>query len=357
MDPHLETRFTGLVGVRWPIVQTGMGWVAGSSLTSATSSAGALGILASATMSLSQLEDAIRKVSDRTANPFGVNLRPEMADLTDRIALMSRSGVRVASFAGPPSAEVVRRLRDEGIVVIATVGAPRHAEKMAGIGVDAVIAQGAEGGGHTGSIPTSLLVPAVVGAVGGDICVLAAGGMHSGRGLVAALAWGADGIAMGTRFLLTQESRVPDGIKREYLAAPLTGTLVTKAIDGRPQRVISTPFVRRLQRSLPLLRSVVAAIRFRRATSQSLMDLVHEGAALRRTEHLTLSQVAMAANAPMMTRKALVEGDPSAGILPSGQVVGVIETIPTVSALLDEIVSEATWVISELAENLIDHGR
>ena len=130
-----------------------------------------------------------------------------------------------------------------------TIGARRHAEKVAEWGVDAVIAQGGEGGGHTGTVPTSLLAPAVVDAVGDRVAVIAAGGFFDGRGLVAALAYGASGIAMGTRFLLTRESRVPDEVKQVYLGTPVTGTVVSTAVDGAPQRVIRTDLVDRLERS------------------------------------------------------------------------------------------------------------
>ena len=149
-----------------------------------------------------------------------------------------------ASRARRPAA-VVERLRGEGLVVVPTVGARRHAEKVAALGVDAVIAQGAEGGGHTGVVPTTLLVPQVADVV--DVPVIAAGGFFDGRGLVAALAYGADGIAMGTRFLLTKESRVPDDVKGVYLETPVTGTVVTRAIDGAPQRVIRTSVIDRLE--------------------------------------------------------------------------------------------------------------
>ena len=133
-----------------------------------------------------------------------------------------------------------------------TIGARRHAEKVAEWGVDAVIAQGAEGGGHTGTVPTSLLLPQVVDTV--DIPVLAAGGFTDGRGLVAALAWGADGVAMGTRFLLTKDSTVPDVVKQIYLDRSVTDTVVTKAVDGFPQRVIRTEVVDELERASTITR-------------------------------------------------------------------------------------------------------
>lgn len=345
----LETGACELFGVRYPIVQTGMGWVAGARLTSATSAAGGLGILASATMTLDELREAIAEVKDRTANPFGVNLRADQPDVEDRIALLIRSGVRVASFAQAPGERLVKMLKDAGVLTMPTVGARRHAEKVAGWGVDAVIAQGAEGGGHTGVVPTSLLVSEVADAV--DIPVLAAGGFHDGRGLVAALALGASGVAMGTRFLLTKESTVPDSIKELYLQAPLTGTVVTRSIDGHPQRVIRTDVVERLEsagRLTALPRALANALRFRKVTNTSLRALVAEGLAMRRSQELTWSQLAMAANAPMMTKAAMVDGRPEVGILPAGQGVGVIDELPTVEELIGRIMDEAAATLTRL---------
>lgn len=155
----LNTRVCDLFGVEYPIVQTGMGWVAGASLTAATSEAGGLGILAAATMTLDELADAIAKLKDRTTKPFGVNLRADQADIMDRIGLLIRENVKVASFAQAPGEKVIKTLKDAGVVTMPTIGARRHAEKVQAWGVDAVIAQGQEGGGHTGQIPTSILIP------------------------------------------------------------------------------------------------------------------------------------------------------------------------------------------------------
>ncbi len=349
--PVLHTKFCDLVGVRYPIVQTGMGWVAGPRLVAATAEAGALGILASATLTFGELEAAVAEVRARTDRPFGVNLRTDVADVDERVALLIDQGVRVASFAQAPNPALVERCRGAGLVVMPTVGARRHAEKMAEWGVDAVIAQGGEGGGHTGSVPTSLLTPSVVDAVGDRLAVVAAGGFFDGRGLVAALAWGAVGIAMGTRFLLTQESRVPDEVKRVYLATPVTGTVVSTSVDGAPQRVIRTPLVDRLEssgwlRALP--RALANAHAFRRQTNTTLAALVKEGNAMKHGNDLTWPQVVMAANAPMMTKAALVDGRTDVGVLPTGQVVGTIDELPTVAELVERIVAEAGAVLERL---------
>ena len=168
-----------------------MGWVAGPRLVSATAEAGALGILASATMTYDQLAGAIREVKSRTDRPFGVNLRADAEDAAERVDLLVREQVQVASFALAPNERQIKTLKDAGVRVVPSIGARRHAEKVAAWGVDAVIVQGGEGGGHTGSVATTLLLPQVVDAV--DIPVIAAGGFFDGRGLVAALAYGAAG--------------------------------------------------------------------------------------------------------------------------------------------------------------------
>lgn len=348
----LHTRFCDVVGVEHPIVQTGMGWVSGAALTAATSAAGGFGILAAVTMTPGQLEQAVHEVRRRTDKPFGVNFRPDQPDLDERITFVVGEGVRLVSFAGAPNKDVIGRLHDAGVLVMPTVGARRHAEKMLGWGVDAVIAQGAEGGGHTGTVPTSLLLPEVCDAVGHSIPVMAAGGFNDGRGLVAALAWGADGVAMGTRFLLTRESHVPDAIKQRYLDAAVTDTVVTTALDGAPQRVIRTSLVDRLERASAvtrLPRAMTRALAFRRVTGTPLGDLVREGLAMRRHQQLTWSQLAMAANAPMLIKAALVDGDPSIGVLPTGQVTGVVHDVPTVAELIERIVSEARATLARLA--------
>ena len=176
MNPRLHTSFCELVGVETPIVQTGMGWVAGPSLVSASANAGALGILASATMDFAQLRESITEVKASTDRPFGVNLRADSADVGDRIRLLIDENVRVASFAQAPKQNLIDQLRDAGVLVIPSIGAKRHAEKVLDWGVDAVLVQGGEGGGHTGPVPTSILLPQVVDAVGGRVPVIAAGG-------------------------------------------------------------------------------------------------------------------------------------------------------------------------------------
>jgi NAD(P)H-dependent flavin oxidoreductase YrpB (nitropropane dioxygenase family) len=341
------------LGIRYPIVQTGMGWVAGPRLVAATANAGGLGILASATMSLSELAAALEEVRSRTSAPFGVNLRTDVADVADRIDLMIESGARVASFAQAPNPKLVERCQSAGLFVMPTVGARRHAEKVAEWGVDAVIAQGGEGGGHTGTVPTSLLLPQVVDAVGDRVLVIGAGGFFSGAGLVAALAYGASGIAMGTRFLLSAESRVPDAVKSRYLETPVTGTVVTTKVDGAPQRVVRTDLVDHLEAQhwvTSFARALRNAQQFRRESGTTWRALLREGSAMKQGNELTWPQVLMAANAPIMTKAALVEGRTDVGVLPTGQVVGVLDALPSVADIIDGIVREAGAVLARLAD-------
>jgi NAD(P)H-dependent flavin oxidoreductase YrpB (nitropropane dioxygenase family) len=342
VDVRLQTRATELFGVQYPIVQTGMGWVAGASLVSGTANAGGLGILAAATMTFEEMKAAVTEVKSRTDKPFGVNMRTDAADIEERVDHLIAEKVKVASFAQAPRPDMVKKLKDNGVVVVPTVGARRHAEKVAEWGVDAVLCQGGEGGGHTGTVPTSLLLPEILDAV--DIPVIAAGGFHDGRGLAAALAWGADGIAMGTRFLLTADSKVPDAVKTVYLQTPVTGTVVSTAIDGAPQRVIRTEVIDNLERTglLKLPRAAMNALKFRRLTDTSIRDLLSEGLNMKKNQDLSWAQVAMAANAAMLTRATMVEGKLEVGILPTGQCVGVVNDLPTCDELITRIVAQAT---------------
>ncbi|ROS43432.1 NAD(P)H-dependent flavin oxidoreductase YrpB (nitropropane dioxygenase family) [Amycolatopsis thermoflava] len=345
----LDTALTRLVGIRHPVVQTGMGWVAGPRLVSATAEAGGLGILASATMTYLELEAAIAEVKQRTDQPFGVNLRADAGDAGERVDLLIREGVKVASFALAPRQEMIAKLRDHGIVVIPSIGAARHAEKVAAWGADAVIVQGGEGGGHTGGVATTLLLPSVLDAV--DIPVVAAGGFFDGRGLAAALAYGAAGVAMGTRFLLSKESTVPEEVKRLYLAQNLTGTVVTRRVDGLPHRVLRTELVEKLEdtgRVRGTLQAARNALRFRKLTGLSLPAMIREGLAMKHGNEMTWSQIIMAANTPMLLRAGLVEGRTDAGVLASGQVVGMIDDLPTVAEIIDTTVTQAEEIVKRL---------
>ena len=298
---------------------------------------------------LAQAIDAVRAATDK---PFGVNLRADAPDAAARIDLMAGRGVRVASFAQAPKPELISRAKDGGMVVIPSIGARRHAEKVAGWGADAVIVQGGEGGGHTGQVPTSLLLPQVVDAVGADVAVIGAGGFFDGRGLVAALAYGAVGVAMGTRFLLTQESPVGQAVKDLYLSKSVTDTVVTRQVDGVPHRVLRTELVEQLEESGPvagLVRAARNAIAFRRLSHTPWSSFLREGVAMRKSQDLSWPQVVMAANTPMLLKAAMVDGRPDLGVMASGQVVGMIDDLPTCAELLDRVMADAERTLDGLA--------
>jgi NAD(P)H-dependent flavin oxidoreductase YrpB (nitropropane dioxygenase family) len=342
---RLRTPLTELVGIEHPVVQTGMGWVAGARLVSATANAGGLGILASATMTLDELSTAIKKVKAATDKPFGVNIRADAADAGDRVELMIREGVKVASFALAPKQELIARLKEAGAVVVPSIGAAKHARKVAGWGADAMIVQGGEGGGHTGPVATTLLLPSVLDAVRGtNIPVIAAGGFFDGRGLAAALSYGAAGVAMGTRFLLTSDSTVPDAVKQRYLEAALDGTVVSTRVDGMPHRVLRTGLVEKLEsgsRARGFTAAVRNAAKFKKMSQMTWPSMIRDGLAMRHGKELTWSQVVMAANTPMLLKAGLVEGNTDAGVLASGQVAGIIDDLPSCAELIEAIVAEA----------------
>ncbi|WP_267615265.1 NAD(P)H-dependent flavin oxidoreductase [Gordonia bronchialis] len=341
----IATRFTELVGVEYPVVQTGMGWVSGPALTSATSNAGGLGILASATMTYAELEAAVAKTKSLTGKPFGVNIRADATDAPERIDLLIREGVKVASFALAPKKELIAKLKDHGVVVIPSIGAAKHAVKVASWGADAVIVQGGEGGGHTGPVATTLLLPSVLDALGTEgIPVVAAGGFFDGRGLAAALAYGAEGVAMGTRFLLTSDSAVPDAVKQEYLQRGLGDTVVSLKVDGMPHRVLRTPLVEALEsgsRAKALCAAARNANEFKQMTGMRWTTMLRDGRSMRRSGERTWQQIIMAGNTPMLLKAGLVEGDTRAGVLASGQVVGMIDDLPSCDELIQSIMTQA----------------
>ncbi|MFZ2529072.1 MAG: nitronate monooxygenase [Rhodococcus sp. (in: high G+C Gram-positive bacteria)] len=348
--PRLNTPLTKLVGIEHPIVQTGMGWVSGPRLTAATCNAGGLGILASATMTYDELEVAVKKTKQLTDKPFGVNMRADASDAGQRCDLLIREGVKVASFALAPKKDLIAKLKDNGIIVVPSIGAAKHAVKVASWGADAVVVQGGEGGGHTGGVATTLLLPSVLDAV--DIPVIAGGGFFDGRGLAAALAYGASGVAMGTRFLLTSDSAVPDSVKQQYLSRGLQDTTVSVKVDGMPHRVLNTDLVNSLEKSSyakGLIAATKNAMKFKSMTGMKWSTLAKDGLAMKKSGDRTWQQIIMAANTPMLLKAGLVEGNTEAGVLASGQVVGMIDDLPSCRELIDRIVTEAVERIDALS--------
>lgn len=345
MSDLLNTRITELLGCKYPVIQTAMGWVADPNLVAGTCNAGGFGFLAGATIPPHEMERDILRVKELTDKNFGVNFHMYQPNASDIVDLCIKHGVKAVSYSRSPGKDMISRLKDHGIVCMPTVGLPKHAIKAVEMGADAVTVQGGEGGGHTGSVPTTLLLPQVVDAVGDKVPVLGAGGFKDGRGLIAALAFGADGIAMGTRFLLTQNSPVPPQTKQRYVDCKNPGNIVvSKAMDGLPQRMILNEWLAEMEKASSLKKLIIAlnnGLKFRKFTGASLLDLLKSAIAMRRNDGLTAAQAIMSANAPMIIQKAMVDGKPAEGVLPSGQVAGVIDSLPTCEELIDSIVIEA----------------
>lgn len=344
MADILATPLTRRLGCRLPVIQTAMGWIATPELVAATSNAGAFGFLAGAVMKPAELGAAIVQLRMLTPHGFGVNFhsfQPGAAEIVD-IILAHSDRVRAVSFGRGPDAKMIGRFRDAGVLCIPTVGAVKHAEKMVQLGCEMVTVQGGEGGGHTGSVPTTILLPQVLDAV--DVPVVAAGGFGDGRGLAAALAFGAAGIAMGTRFLMTAESPVPATPKAAYVEAGTADIAVSTKVDGIPQRMILNPLLRRIEGSGRLAmwkRAIEAGLEMKRQTGMSWGEVL--GAARSMTSHgdMPLAQAMMAAAAPMMIQRAVVAGDAEGGLMATGLVAGRLTDLPACADLLLSIESDA----------------
>ncbi len=344
MGDPLKTVLVERLGCRYPIIQTAMGWVAEPPLVAASCEAGAFGFLGAAVMTPAETRAKIAAVRQRTLKPFGVNFhmfQPGAADIVE-LVIANKDQVRAVSFGRGPDKGMIARFREAGILCIPTVGAVKHAQKMVELGVDMVNVQGGEGGGHTGAVPTTVLLPQVLDAV--RVPVVASGGFADGRGLAAALAYGAVGIAMGTRFLLTQESPVALASKQRYLQTTTDQIVLTSRLDGLPQRMVRTPLLEKIESSGWLglwVRALQCGLALKRHTGASWTELLSSARGMRSHGGLSAAQALMAACAPMLIRKALIEGKPDEGVMATGVVGGRITEIPTCRELVERIVAEA----------------
>jgi NAD(P)H-dependent flavin oxidoreductase YrpB (nitropropane dioxygenase family) len=294
--------------------------------------------------------ERIADVRRLSARPFGVNFHMFQPGATElvQIILDNRDQVRAVSFGRGPNAAVIARFLAAGIACMPTIGALKHALKMEALGVDMLVVQGSEGGGHTGSVASTVLLPQVLDAV--KIPVVAAGGFADGRGLAAALAYGAVGISMGTRSLMTRESPVAEAVKRRYVAAVTDDICVSTRVDGLPQRLIRNKAVQRIERSGPLAgaaSALWAALEMKRRTGASWGELIAAGRGMH-AHGLSLWQAMRAAAAPHLIQRAMVEGDPDAGLMATGQVAGRLHDLPAVADLFAGIEREARERIAAL---------
>lgn len=354
MSRTLHTPLCDLLGCRYPVVQTAMGWVADAKLVAATCNGGGFGFLAGATILPDRLEAEIQKVMALTDQPFGLNFhmwQPNAAQVVDLIVEYSNR-IRAVSYGRGPDKATIRRIKDAGVICMPTVGALKHAQNAIALGADVITIQGGEGGGHTGSVPTSILLPQVLDAV--KVPVVAAGGFHDGRGLAAALACGAVGIAMGTRFLMTSDSPVPDATKVHYVGVKDVAKIrVSHAVDGMPQRHIDNPFLLRLEADSGITRVVMAlrcAWKWKERTGMTTGHMLRTAMRALSEDGMSVAQTLMSANAPVVIQRSIVDGRPDEGVLPSGQVAAVIGELESCAEVIERIVMQANARLDAVAK-------
>lgn len=340
---NLQTVLCERLGSRYPVVQTAMGWVADANLTAATCNAGGFGFFAGATTEPGDVENQILAIKSKTDRPFGVNFHMFQPNAEEVIAAVIKHKVRAVSYGRGPDAKTIKRLKDAGVVCMPTVGAVKHAIKAVELGADIITVQGGEGGGHTGAVPTTILLPQVLDAV--KVPVVAAGGFFDGRGLAAALGYGAAGIAMGTRFLMTKESPVPRSALDRYLATK-DPTLIrtTTAVDGMPQRFIENAEIKRLENmSLParLAMSMKYARQWGKESGLGPIAMAKLGLKVLSSGENSFAQTVMAPNLPTLVQRGVVEGNTETGLLPSGQAAAMIDRLESCEELIARIISEA----------------
>jgi len=343
MAASLQTSLTELLGCSYPIIQTAMGWVSTSDLVKASISAGGFGFLAAAVMTPEECEAEIKTIKAATDKPFGVNIHAFQKGVDKIVDICVDYNVAALSYGRGPSPKIIDKVKAAGVKCVPTIGAAKHAAKAVNIGADALVCQGQEGGGHTGFTPTWLLLAQVLDQNPG-VPVVACGGFRDGRGLAAALTFGADGVAMGTRFMMTSDSPTPDATKAEYLKSEVTKIPVSTKLDGLPQRMVLNGTLSDLEKasSLGLLsRAVKNGFKYKSQTGMSMGEMIGTAWKMASKTDMTLGQTMMAGNAPVIIQKSMVEGKPSEGVLPSGQVAGLIDDLPSCADLITSMVTDA----------------
>ncbi len=310
---NLKTEICNLLETEYPIIQGGMAWTSTSELVAAVSEAGGVGIIGSGSMPADVLQMEIDKTKKLTDKNFGVNLMLMHPNIDDLVEVVKAEKVGfVTTGAGNPG-KYIEIFKEVGINIIPVVPSIALAQRVERQGADAVIVEGTEAGGHVGELTTMVLIPQVSQAV--DIPVIAAGGIASGSAIVAALALGAKGVQIGTRFICTSECTVHDNVKDRLIKARDRDTVVTGRSTGHPVRVIRNKLTKELDRLE------------KESTPKELED-----------------------RAAGTLKKAMHDGDIEWGSLMSGQVAGLVKEIKPAAALIDELVSEARETIKRLNE-------
>lgn len=305
----MQTRITDLLGIEYPIFQGGMAWVADYHLAAAVSEAGGLGIIGAANAPADWLREQIREAKKLTSKPFGVNVML-MSPHADQVArLIAEEGVAVVTTGAGNPEKYMKLWKEKNIRVIPVVASVALAKRMERCGADAVVAEGCESGGHVGETTTMTLVPQVVDAL--SIPVIAAGGIADGRGIAAARMLGAEGVQLGTRFVVTKECQVHENYKARIIKAKDIDTRVTGRTTGHPVRTL------------------------RNDMTKKYLDLEKSGASLEELEYLTLGAL----------RKAVVEGDVKEGSVMAGQIAGMIREEKSCKELVEDLMQEASGLL------------
>lgn len=305
-----------ILGIEYPIIQGGMAWVANSSLAAAVSNGGGLGIIAGANAPIDYLRDEIRKTKRLTGKPFGVNIML-LSDNAEELAhMVCEEGVKVVTTGAGNPGKYIEMWKANGIKVIPVVASVALARRMERAGADAVIAEGCEAGGHIGELTTMALVPQVVDAL--NIPVIAAGGIGDGRGVAAALALGAEGVQVGTRFLVAEECTIHQNYKDRVIKANDIDTVVTGRVTGHPIRVIKNKL------------------------SRAFISLEKQGGLKEEFEKLGSGALA----------KAVIEGEADYGSLMAGQIAGLVKKEQPAKEIIEEMFEEAEKCIKSIQERI-----
>jgi enoyl-[acyl-carrier protein] reductase II len=333
----MDTRITKLFGIKYPIVLSGMSWISVPRMVAAVSNAGGLGILATGPLDPERTRASIREIRRLTDKPFGANATLLFPGSAANAKVLVEEQVPVINYALGKGDELVRQVHKYGGKVIATVVTHRHAKRAQEYGSDALVVTGHEAAGHGGPVTNLVLIPSLVDTV--KIPIIAAGGFGDGRGLAAALALGADGIAMGTRFMTTKESGLHDHFKRVAIDRSVYDTLYTPRIDGLACRVMDTSGARKShKRGFDPIGAFFSSRGIARQLHLPYFKLMVSilSAGWKHTKHM-----AYMANAFHEFRLATEDGDEKKGVLPVGQVMGLITDSPTVADLIERMVKDA----------------
>ncbi|MCD6571237.1 MAG: nitronate monooxygenase [Deltaproteobacteria bacterium] len=347
----MKTRMTELFGIKYPIMLSGMSWVSVPEMVAAVSNAGGLGILATGVLDADETRKAIHEIRDLTDKPFGINASLLFPGAAENAKVALEENVPVINFALGKGDWIVKAAHEYGGKVIATVVYKRHAMRAQDYGCDGLVVTGHEAAAHGGDATSLVLTPDIVDSV--DIPVIAAGGFADGRGLMAALALGAEGIAMGTRFMSTQESPLHKNCKNLSLEKGVDDTIYGTHFDGLGCRSVKTKAAIKAYRRgfLGLPNFLDAAINSREMAKMLKLPYLKLFIGVLISGWKNTVQLAYMATAFPALKVATEDGETERkGVLPAGQTIGLIHDIPTVSELIERIITEAEEIQKRLSK-------